>query len=105
MSGFSARGGGQYALSGELTFATVPGLWRPSADQAFDRGAAVRLDLSDITRVDSAGIALLIELTRAVRRGGGEIRLEHASAQLMAIAEVSGLDKVLPFVTAGPAEK
>jgi phospholipid transport system transporter-binding protein len=105
VSGLRARGGGRYALSGELTFATVPGLWRP-AGQAFDQGATVRLDLSGITRVDSAGIALLIELTRAVRRGGGEIRLEHASAQLMAIAEVSGLDQVLPFITAaGVPEK
>lgn len=96
------RGGGRYALSGELSFATVPGLWRAGGG-VFDQGEAVRLDLGGITRVDSAGIALLIELTRTVRRRGGELVLEHAPPQLMAIAELSGLEDVLPFAREGAA--
>jgi len=94
--GIVSRGEGCYALSGDLTFATVPGLWR-SGGTAFGNDAAVRLDLAGITRVDSAGIALLIELTRAVRMHGGDILLEQPSPQLMAIATVSGLEEVLPF--------
>jgi phospholipid transport system transporter-binding protein len=78
-----------------LTFSTVPDLWRSRLDDV--DGGAVRLDLAGITRVDSAGIALLIELIRAVRQRGGEVSLEHAPPQLMAIATVSGLDAVLPF--------
>jgi anti-anti-sigma factor len=96
VNALTARGGGRYALSGELTFATVPELY-PRAGHAFGEDRAVCLDLSGITRVDSAGIALLVELTRTVARGGGELSLEQAPPQLMALAEVGGLDKVLPF--------
>jgi len=92
----ASRGDGRYALTGELTYATVPNLWR-SGGGVFGKDAAVRLDLSGILRVDSAGIALLIEFTRTIKNSGGTILLEHAPPQLMAIATVSGLDEVLPF--------
>lgn len=97
-AGIVPSGEGRYAITGELTFATVPHLWR-SGTSAFGNNAAVRLDLGGITRVDSAGIALLIELTRTVRSHGGKILLEHAPPQLMAIATVSGLEVVLPFAS------
>jgi phospholipid transport system transporter-binding protein len=97
--GITSRGEGRYALTGELTFGTVPELWRSSTD-TFSNDTAVRLDLAGISRVDSAGIAMLIELTRLVRNRGGKISLEHAPPQLLAIATVSGLDEVLPFVHA-----
>ena len=102
MNGLTARGGGRYALSGELSFATVPDLYRPG-NHVFGADPVVSLDLSGITRVDSAGIALLIELTRAVRRAGGELRLEGAPPQLMALAGLGGLEKVLPFAGNGEA--
>lgn len=92
-------GEGRYAISGELTFATVPELWRSGLGD-FGSGP-VQLDLAGITRVDSAGIGLLIALIRAVRKQGGDISLAHAPPQLMAIATVSGLDEVLPFVKEG----
>lgn len=94
-AGITPRGAGCYAISGELTFTTVPELWRSGLGEV-DSGS-VQLDLAGITRVDSAGIALLIELIRAVRKRGGEVALVHAPPQLMAIATVSGLDTVLPF--------
>jgi phospholipid transport system transporter-binding protein len=97
--GITALGEGRYALSGELTFTTVPKLW-DSHFGSVDSGG-VRVDLAGITRIDSAGIALLIELIRAVRKRGGEVSLVNAPSQLMAIATVSGLDGVLPFATEG----
>ena len=92
-------GEGRYAISGELTFSTVPDLWRSGSGEF--GGGPVRVDLAGITRVDSAGIALLIEMVRTARQRGGEIFLERAPSQLMAIATVSGLDEVLPFAREG----
>jgi phospholipid transport system transporter-binding protein len=89
------RGEGRYAVRGELTFTTVPELWRAGFGEI--DGGPIQLDLAGITRVDSAGIALLIELLRAVRKHGGDVSLVHAPPQLMAIATVTGLDTVLPF--------
>lgn len=102
MKALTAHGGGRYALSGELSFVTVPDLYRPG-NHLFGADPLVSLDLSGITRVDSAGIALLIELTRAVRHAGGELRLEGAPPQLLALAGVGGLEKVLPFAGNGEA--
>ena len=93
------RGEGRFMVSGALTFATVPELWRAGFGGV--DGGPVQLDLAGITRVDSAGIALLIELIRAVRKRGGNVSLVHAPPQVMAIATVSGLDTVLPFGEAG----
>lgn len=94
-AGITPSGEGRYTVSGELTFVTVPEVWRSSHG---DLGSGpVQLDLGGITRVDSAGIALLIELVRTVRQRGGDVSLTHAPPQLMAIATVGGLDKVLPF--------
>jgi len=98
----TSQGEGRYALSGELTFATVPRLWR-SGNHGFGDEKSVRLDLQGITRVDSAGIALLIEFTRSVRRAGGDLLLENPSRQLLDIATVSGLDQVLPFAASQAA--
>jgi phospholipid transport system transporter-binding protein len=99
-TGISRKGEGRYAISGDLTFTTVPDLLRFGYGD-LGGGGQVQVDLAGITRVDSAGIALLIDLARTVRKRGGNIFLLHAPPQLMAIAGVSGLEAVLPFVTEG----
>ena len=99
-AGISRKGEGRYAISGDLTFTTVPELLR-SGYGGLGGGGQVQVDLAGITRVDSAGIALLIDLARTVRKRGGDISLLHAPPQLIAIAGVSGLEAVLPFATEG----
>ena len=51
------------SIQGELTFASVPAL----LDRAPSLIADGRLDLSGVTRTDSAGLALLLELTRRAK--------------------------------------
>ena len=100
-AGITSRGEGRYALTGELTFGTVPELWRSSSG-TFANDTAVRLDLAGISRVDSAGIAMLIELTRLVRNRGGKISLEHAPPQLRFIGATFGPSWFGGFVTRAP---
>ncbi|MGM0412161.1 MAG: STAS domain-containing protein [Pseudomonadota bacterium] len=78
-----------YRLSGALTFATVPELARR---QATPSGA---VDLSGVTRADSAGLALLLDWLAAARAGGGDLTYDHLPSQLAAIARVSGITEVL----------
>ncbi|HRN62518.1 MAG TPA: STAS domain-containing protein [Luteimonas sp.] len=59
------RNGDALAFAGTLTRAVVPALW-PQALRALP--GAKRFDLSAVTAVDSAGLALLVEL--AQRAGG-----------------------------------
>ncbi|WP_258868027.1 lipid asymmetry maintenance protein MlaB [Alkalilimnicola ehrlichii] len=51
-------------------------------------------------RADSAGLALLVEWTRVAQMQGQDIRFVKMSPQMQAIAEVSGLQDVLPFSAA-----
>lgn len=90
-------GAGSWLVSGELSFETVPGLLERGRP-AFEGGAGMlRFDLRNVTRSDSAGLALLIEWLKAARGKGRVIEFMNVPPQMIAIAKVSGLEAVLPF--------
>lgn len=78
-------------LEGELTFARVRD-WLPRADEL---AAAGRIDLGRVTRVDSAGAALLLELTRRAHRSGRELVFANAGEPLRSLLEFLQIDDVL----------
>lgn len=88
-------GAGSFVLRGELSFDTVMGLSRRSAKLLWQTEEVV-LDLGAVTRTDSAGLALLVEWIRAARRSKKTILFRNIPAQMMAVAEVVGLDSLLP---------
>lgn len=55
----------------------------------------VTLDFNAVTRADSAGLALMVEWLRALKRSNARIRVVNMPEQMMAIARISKLDKVL----------
>ena len=73
-------------VSGELTFDTVMSLWQESRPLLSE---AVTVDLSDVTRADSAGVALLCEFKRRQH----DVRFQHISQKLQNIIDLSGLTK------------
>lgn len=90
-------GEGRFLLSGTLSFATVPAVWRESAGLFAADPPVLRIDLRGVERSDSAGLALLVEWMREARRHDREIRFVNIPAQMLAIARVSGLDQILPL--------
>ncbi|MFA7387206.1 MAG: STAS domain-containing protein [Thiohalobacteraceae bacterium] len=98
MSQASVRSGadGRLVLSGELSFDTVVRL-RAQAEPLLDRADDIRIDLQDIARSDSAGLALLVEWMRSAGRRGKAIEFLNIPQQMLAIARVSSLDQVLPL--------
>lgn len=98
MSGGTIRNApdGRLVLAGELSFATVPHLWEEARDLLRDAGD-LRIDLQDVQRSDSAGLALLVEWMRAARRLGKAIEFLNIPPQMLAIARVSSLDQILPL--------
>jgi phospholipid transport system transporter-binding protein len=93
---YTDQGNGHWLVSGELGFATVPGLLSSTARSMRGEGA-IEVDLAGVTRADSAGLALLIEWTAASDRVGRKIRFIHVPAQLLSIARVCGLEEILPL--------
>ncbi len=87
---------GHVQCSGRLTFDSVTALMQRS-DLLWQGQGALVVDLAGVDRSDSAGLALLVDWTRRARAAGREIQFIHVPAQLWAIAEVSGLEAVLPL--------
>jgi phospholipid transport system transporter-binding protein len=89
--------GQHYALSGELTMKNVPKVALKTASVIGAMNGEVSVDLSGITRADSAGLALLIDWLRIARRAKVSLRFEKLPEQLTQIAEVCDLHSILPI--------
>lgn len=92
-----ATGGGSYLVSGTLTFATVPRVYKETSDLFAGTTLALTLDLGAVRHTDSAGLALLVEWMRQAKQKDKTITFQNIPPQMLAIAKVSGLDTVLPL--------
>ena len=95
---FVAGRDGTHEIRGPLTFATVPYLFGQSAAwrKAHD-SATVTIDLSQVSKADSAGLALMVEWQRLARDGQQPLRFVHIPEQLRRLIRVSGLEKLFPL--------
>lgn len=93
-------GEGCYLLSGTLTFVNARAALRSLSEVVRDGGGGVLLDLQSVVRVDSAGLALLIEVMRLARQRDVRLRFRNLPAQVGALAAVSGVAAMLPCVEA-----
>ena len=89
--------GGQCALSGTVTFETVEGLWKQSARllASAAAGGEVTLDLAGVQRVDSAGLALLVDWKGQLLARGSRLRFAAVPPRLLAIARISDAEFLL----------
>lgn len=84
-----------WTLSGDLSLESVPrllvdgtGLWREGAERC--------VDLAGVGRIDSAGVALLLEWQRQARRRKVRLTYRNVPRELLSIAEVCGVRALLP---------
>lgn len=89
--------GNHFVITGELNMQTVPEL--ATSAHALLTGIAgdVSVDLGRVSRADSAGVALLIDLQRQARRQQCTIRFQHLPEQLEQILRLSELHEILPI--------
>ncbi len=92
--GISRANGGRYHLEGELSFASVELALKKTAE-IFVSADRLVFDLGGIAKVDSAGLALLLEWLRQARAIGVELHYTNLPRQLMAMAHVAGVDEIL----------
>ncbi|ALP54578.1 hypothetical protein Tel_16255 [Candidatus Tenderia electrophaga] len=89
---------GAFSLGGELSFATVPDLVGAGA-RLFDDAAEVEVDLAEVGRSDSAGLALLVSWMRLARRHDKRLSFHQVPEQLVGLAKVSGVAQLLALET------
>ena len=89
--------GEKYTVSGVLNFATVSQLYL-TGEQLFNHFEKIEIDFSNAILNDSSALALLIEWTKMARVQKKKIYFSHLPQQLIAIAKLSNLNKILPIV-------
>jgi phospholipid transport system transporter-binding protein len=80
-------------VSGELTFASVPEVQHRSLE--WFSAPPGTLDLGAVERIDSAGIALIMEWARRARAAGVPMRLVNVPAGMSSLSRTTGLDRLL----------
>lgn len=81
-------------VSGELSFINVPELVLMSQEY-FKNSDGLDVDLAEVNRADSAGVALLIEWQRLAQKQKKSISFSNIPSQMMAIARLCGVDELL----------
>ncbi len=95
-SQIKSLGEGRMQLSGVLDLDSVPKLLGMIEDLSYD-ASAVAVDLREVERADSSGVALLVAWMRQAREKQLDIRFLNMPSQMLNIARVSGLDAILPL--------
>jgi anti-sigma B factor antagonist len=92
------------SIEGELDLSTIPVVERQvDASIGGSEASELKVDLSDVSFMDSSGLRLLIELCRRAQEEGWRISLtapRHEAATL--VLRMTGADAALPFVQAPP---
>ena len=92
----ATSGKDSFRVSGELTFATVRDALQLS-QELFAQATALNIDLSEVSAVDSAGLALLVEWYSRASKASKPINFVAAPKQLSALAKISDVDQFLKF--------
>ncbi len=87
-------GGGRFAIKGRLTYDTAAELLQQSKDK-FANHSVIKVDMSEVTQSDSAGLALLLEWVNWAKHYVREIRYFNIPAPIQSIAEISEVDDML----------
>ncbi|MFZ5523775.1 MAG: STAS domain-containing protein [Pseudomonadota bacterium] len=81
-------------LQGHLNMDTVPALFATGLQRL--AGEDLRVDFSRVESVDSAAVSMLLGWERAAQRGERELRVTGLPEDLLSLARLYGVDKLLP---------
>ena len=89
---------GSYAIEGELNNQTVPDISKQlhTLISAVE-GKNITLDLALVSRSDSAGVALLVEVMQLAKSANLTLLFTNLPQQMKDIAGLSGLLEILPI--------
>lgn len=81
------------AFSGEVDLESSP-VAREVLIKCFENTGKVLVDLSEVTYIDSSGVASLVEALQAAKKSGSEFALAATSEPTRRVLELARLDKV-----------
>ena len=90
-------------VGGEIDMHSAPFLRDAALAALRQHGPALRLDLRDVTFMDSTGIEVLVATRRRAELGGGSLTLCRPAQAVRRVLEVTGLDQVFTIEPDQPA--
>lgn len=96
----AASGESSFELAGDVGFADAARLLA-EGDAAFGRHKRADVDLARVGRVDSAGLALLLEWSLAARDGGRTLTYRNVPPAIESLAGMSDVAELLAPVPGG----
>jgi len=87
---------------GEIDLYTAPTLREAALAAMRQHGTTLRMDLRDVTFMDSTGIEVLLATRRRAELEGGSLTLCRPSQAVRRIIEVTGLDKMFTIAPEQP---
>lgn len=97
------EGAGRFRLEGDVSFSTVMHLLHESRSK-FEHEPNIRLDLSGVEHIDSAGLALVIEWMREARQREQALEIKSAPERLVALARICDVIRLLQPVLGGEGD-
>ena len=85
-------------LKGDVDLESSPAA-REVLLKSVEGAGKVLVDLSNVTYIDSSGVASLVEALQAAKRNGGRFALVAASDPTRRVLELARLDKVFTMYT------
>ena len=83
------------ALSGHFNRNTAPGLRKDFLRLAREKGSSrIEIDLSNAVCSDTAGIAVMVEFVRVVRKQGGQLSFSGIDENTARMISLSRLDEI-----------
>jgi anti-sigma B factor antagonist len=96
----SASGAMVLELTGTLTLGNSCQELEWEVDNLLKEGCKkIVFDLTKLTRVDSAGIGIIVRTSGKVRVGGGDFRAAGATGQVQEIVTLTRIDSIVDFYT------
>lgn len=86
-----------FSLDGRLDTTTAPQL-QEVLIPAFDGTKEIRLDLSKLIYVSSAGLRVLLLGEKESKKKGGSMSLTNVSEEIMEVLEMTGFSDILTIV-------
>jgi phospholipid transport system transporter-binding protein len=96
VSNFELRelGDGRFELVGEMSFDTADQILR-SSEPSFSEHPALEVDLSQVEKADSAGLALLLEWKAQASQRAAEISFVGVPDSVLAIAKTTEVSDLI----------
>ena len=100
MATLTRQADGRFEIAGMMTFETA-GALLGEVSEVIQPRADVQIDLQQVERIDSAGLALVVECLRLAKQRQASVEITGESEQALALARTSNLQFLFGRSAAG----